>query len=206
MKYVAYAAGVRTPKYLLATSDQPVDLVAADLAFPLFVKAAHAGDSRGIDARSLVRDRESLDRQVAAMHAEFRDVLVEEYIEGRELTVLIVASPDERGDPIALMPVEYVFPTPIKYKTYANKTSELHPDANIPVHDAALAARVRDAAMQVFRGFEAVGYGRMDFRGRGRQHLLSRSQLHLLGILRWRVRRICRLHPQVRPTGPKRVR
>ena len=164
MKYVAYAAGVRTPKYLLATTDQPVDLVAADLAFPLFVKAAHAGDSRGIDARSLVRDRESLDRQVAAMHAEFRDVLVEEYIEGRELTVLIVASPDERGDPIALMPVEYVFPTPIKYKTYANKTSELHPDANIPVHDAALAARVRDAAMQVFRGFEAVGYGRMDFR------------------------------------------
>ena len=164
MKYVAYTAGVRTPAHVLVTDDTPVDIDSAGLRYPLFVKPAHAGDSRGIDARSLVHDRAALDVQVAAMQAEFRDVLVEEYIAGREVTVLVVASPDAQGDPIALTPVEYIFPTPIKYKTYANKTSELHPSANIPVLDEALAARAKDAAIRVFRGFEAVGYGRMDFR------------------------------------------
>ena len=164
MKYVAYAAGVKTPAHVLVTDDTPADTESAALRYPLFVKAAHAGDSRGIDARSLVHDRVALDAQVAAMHAEFGDVLVEEYIAGRELTVLVVASPDPLGDPIALTPVEYVFPTAIKFKTYANKTSDLHPSANIPVLDEALAARTKDAAIRVFRGFEAVGYARMDFR------------------------------------------
>ena len=38
----------------------------------------------------------------------------------------------------AFKPVEYVFPKGIEFKTYALKTSELHPDCNHPCNDPLL--------------------------------------------------------------------
>jgi D-alanine-D-alanine ligase len=90
--------------------------------------------------------------------------LVEEYIEGREFTVLVVGDPAGRGAGRALAPVEYRFPKGHAYKSYALKTSELHPEANRRVQDEALAERLKRAAEAVFRGFDATGYARMDFR------------------------------------------
>ena len=164
MKYVAYTAGVRTPPHVLVTDAQGAGVAPDGLRYPLFVKPAHAGDSLGIDEHSLVHDAAGLREQVAAIHREYGDVLVEEYIEGREFTVLVVAGADEHDDAIALTPVEFVFPAGTAFKTYALKTSELHPEANIPVRDASLAARLREAALRVFGAFGAVGYARMDFR------------------------------------------
>jgi D-alanine-D-alanine ligase len=164
MKYVAYAEGVRTPAHVLVTDAQPLDIGTNGLRYPLFVKPAHAGDSLGIDAKSLVHDAAALDAQVAAMRREYGDVLVEEYIAGRELTVLVLANPEENGIATALTPVEYLFPPGLAFKTYANKTSDLHPEANVPLRDEALAARAKDAAVRMFRGFGGVGYARMDFR------------------------------------------
>ena len=164
MKYVAYTAGVTTPPHVLVTDARSVDITAAGLRYPLFVKPAHAGDSLGIDEHSLVHDASALSVQVDATRREYGDVLVEEYIDGREFTVLVVAGADDGECATALAPIEFVFPVGTAFKTYAFKTSELHPEANIPVRDAALTARLTDAALRVFRGFSGVGYARMDFR------------------------------------------
>src|SRR6185503_18293107 len=94
----------------------------------------------------------------------YAEVLVEEYIDGREFTVLVIAGADEHEEAIALTPVEYVFPAGKAFKTYALKTSELHLEANVPVRDEPLAGQLRDAALKVFRAFGGVGYARMDFR------------------------------------------
>ena len=176
MKYVAYTAGVRTPPHVLVTDAEDNDITAAGLRYPLFVKPAHAGDSLGIDEHSLVYDAAALAAQVDATRREYGDVLVEEFIDGREFTVLVVASATENNDATALAPVEFVFPAGTAFKTYALKTSELHPDANIPVRDEALAARLTDAALRVFRAFAGVGYARMDFR------LNARGELFFLEI------------------------
>jgi D-alanine-D-alanine ligase len=64
----------------------------------------------------------------------------------------------------ALTPVEFVFGDGPHFKTYAMKTSELHPEANIPVTDPELSAQLRQAALGVFRGFGATSYARLDFR------------------------------------------
>jgi D-alanine-D-alanine ligase len=164
MKYVAYTAGVATPPYLLVTDARDLDRGAAGLRYPLFVKPAHAGDSLGIDEHALVHDPAELYAQVEATLRDYAEVLVEEYIEGREFTVLIVASTEPDGDPTALTPVEFVFPAGTAFKTYALKTSELHPEANLPVRDEALGARLKEAALRVFRAFSGVGYARLDFR------------------------------------------
>jgi hypothetical protein len=76
--------------------------------------------------------------------------------------VLVAAKED--GTVQTFAPVEFVFPEGTLFKTYALKTSELHPKANIPVVDTLLSQRLRDAAVRIFTAFDGVGYGRLDFR------------------------------------------
>lgn len=177
MKYVAHTTGVATPRHIVVT--RTADLVEHfassrnPLRFPLFVKPAHAGDSRGVDRDSLAETFEDLARTVARRLPEFPSLLVEEYVDGREYTVLLAATAD--GDVRSFRPVEYDFGDGVHFKTYALKTSALHPNANRPVTDDALAARLTDAAERIFRGFRGVGYARLDFRkdAHGTLHFLE---------------------------------
>lgn len=179
MKYVAYTAGVDTPAHVVVPAlDDGYDWAgtADALPFPLFVKPAHAGDSLGVDAGSVVHDRPALHARVATLRAEYGPVLVEQYIDGREFTVLVLGAIAPHERPRALRPVEYCFPADTAFKTYALKTSALHPSANVPVTDRALDARLRDAAVRVFEAFNGVGYARCDFR------LAADGTLHFLEV------------------------
>lgn len=162
MKYVAFTVGVPSPAHVLVTPATDAAIIGSALRFPLFVKPAAAGDSLGIDAQAMVADETALRAQLSRLLPEYPELLVEEYIDGREFTVLVVATPD--GGTHAYRPVEFLFPEGPRFKTYAMKTSELHPEANVGVHDDALAARLQAAARAVFEGFSGVGYARMDFR------------------------------------------
>jgi D-alanine-D-alanine ligase-like ATP-grasp enzyme len=164
MKYVAYTEGVRTPTYaLVENGDDPV-AVCSHLSFPLFVKPAKAGDSLGVDEQSLVRNNDELLQKVKRLKSEYEQLLVEEYIQGREFTVLVAANSDNEKTSTAFAPIEFVFPEGKTFKTYALKTSELHPECNIPVTDPLLNKQLRESAQRIFRSFGGVGYARMDFR------------------------------------------
>lgn len=164
MKYVAYCEGIRIPAYAIINSIEELFSATAHLNYPLFVKPEHAGDSLGVDDLSLVHNKEELEKKCASIIDEYDSILIEEYIAGREFTVLVVADPEDEKNCIALMPVEYVFPKGKEFKTYALKTSELHPDCNFPCNDKNLDKQLRDAAKKIFLGFGGVGYARMDFR------------------------------------------
>ncbi|MCW3090272.1 MAG: protein-lysine N-methyltransferase [Ferruginibacter sp.] len=163
MKYVAYTEGVNTPAYALI---EDIDNIAAQvkhLNFPLFVKPVKAGDSLGIDGKSLVHDIAELTEKIDEIIEEYGPLLVEEYISGREFTVMVAANADNLTS-TTFTPVEYIFPGENQFKTYALKTSELHPNANIPVSDEAIDNQLRDAAKRIFKSFNGVGYARLDFR------------------------------------------
>ncbi|HNV73144.1 MAG TPA: SET domain-containing protein-lysine N-methyltransferase [Gemmatimonadaceae bacterium] len=164
MKYIAHISGVKTSPHVVVTSLDQVEQVARTLTFPLFVKPAHAGDSLGIDARSRVWTVDELRAKVAETLPDYPELLVEQYIDGRELTCLVISDPEAHGQVRAFRPVEWVFDSEPRFKTYAHKTSELHPDANVPVTDEGLVRQLQQAAIDVFNGFNAVGYARMDFR------------------------------------------
>ena len=163
MKLVAYYEQVQTPRYCLANADSNLEALIGNLHFPLFVKPSKAGDSLGIDDRSLVSNLDELKKKADAILPEFSELLIEEYIKGREFTVLIAANTDGKTA-TAFRPVEFIFPKGNSFKTYALKTSELHTDANIPVHDIALDQRLRSTAEKIFHSFGGVGYARLDFR------------------------------------------
>ncbi len=161
MKYVAYSEGVKTPTYHLVKSI--ADIESINTPFPLFVKPAKAGDSLGIDHASLVHNKAELLHKVTTILKEYPELLVEEYIQGREFTVLVAAKPEGKGC-ISFKPIEYIFPEGFQFKTYSLKTSELHPGANIPCNDPRIEQELRKDAEKIFNCFSGKGYARLDFR------------------------------------------
>lgn len=178
MKYVAHTVGVATPMHAVVDAGAIIRAAAGDallvrgallratrhLKYPLFVKPVKAGDSLGVNEHAIVSDPALLHAQALYLVDEYPELLVEEYVDGREFTVLVVGDVAGKGRSTTLAPIEYVFPPGFRYKSYALKTSELHPEANIRVRDEALSTRLRDAAARLFAGFGGVGYARMDFR------------------------------------------
>jgi D-alanine-D-alanine ligase len=163
MKYVAYCEGVSVPRYFIIEQPADIDKVRDYLSYPMFIKPAKAGDSLGIDENSVLHNKKHLLKKVVEIFNEYGPLLVEEYIDGREFTVLVAANEDGKSCTV-FKPVEYVFPAGKSFKTYSLKTSELHPDCNFPCTDPVLEKKLKNAAEKIFTGFNGVGYGRLDFR------------------------------------------
>jgi D-alanine-D-alanine ligase-like ATP-grasp enzyme len=164
MKLVAHYAEVATPRHAILRD--PADALSEthSLRFPLFVKPNNGGDSRGVDLASLCPTPDALRAKVGVLLEEFDAVVVEEYVDGREFSVLLAADPDAPRVPLALRPIEFVFPEGTLFKTYDLKTKEYHPDRNLPLEDGPLLDALTDAARRVFLTFNGVGPCRMDFR------------------------------------------
>jgi D-alanine-D-alanine ligase len=164
MKIVAASQGVRHPKFVaLGSQDDPKAVLSA-LNLPLFVKPAHAGDSLGIDEESLVTSPEALYAKLHSLFTNYDRVLAEEYIDGREFSVLLAANPDNPAHPLVLTPIEFRFPPAHKFKSYRLKVTEHHPERNVPCSDPDLNESLRSAAVRIFRGFTGEGFARADFR------------------------------------------
>jgi len=164
MKYVAYTEGVATANYALIETVENLEQQVKHLTYPLFVKPSKAGDSLGIDEHSVCSTLEELKEKAATVLSSYPQLLVEEYIAGREFTVLVAANAKDEKKCTVFQPIEFIFPEGRTYKTYALKTSELHPESNIPVTDPIIKQQLTEAAQRIFRSFGAVGYARMDFR------------------------------------------
>jgi len=80
--------GIPTPRFLAQAKDDPKPDIEKELSLPVVVKPRHEGSSIGL---TVVRDAELLDDALVRAFACEDEVLVEEYIEGKELTVGILA-------------------------------------------------------------------------------------------------------------------
>jgi len=165
MKYVAYSSTVATPNFIEVGDIEDIESKIKRLSFPLFAKPANAGDSLGIDKNSLINNLAELKSKINyLLQQEYDDILIEEYIAGREFTVLVAANPKPAPGCVTFKPVEYQFSAGNEFKTYAIKTSELHTDENKPCDDEGLEKELRSAAEKIFNTFSGVGYARLDFR------------------------------------------
>jgi D-alanine-D-alanine ligase len=90
-KRVVASEGIPTPDFRLIR--HPMDIEHIDLPFPLFVKPACDGSSRGIRSHSRVNDRETLRREIDRLFDGYGEsVLVETFLPGREFTVGILGN------------------------------------------------------------------------------------------------------------------
>jgi D-alanine-D-alanine ligase len=91
-KKIVRTIGIKTPRYFVATTAGGVRK--HRLRFPLFVKPAMEGSSKGIRLHSIVKDQAELEQQVAWVLKDYGPipVLVEEFIRGREITVGVLGN------------------------------------------------------------------------------------------------------------------
>lgn len=176
-KLALKGAELPTPAFAVADSTA---IPAVDLVWPLIVKPAHEDASVGLDQGSVVTDQHSLEERVAlVLDCYGPPVLVEEFIDGRELNVAVVETPELR----VLPPGEIEFRGAGGWKilTYEAKwrpgsaEDEATP-ARYPAEvDPVLGARLSELAARAFRLLGCRDYARVDFRVRadGRPFVLE---------------------------------
>ena len=90
---VMAAAGISVPEHTLCPPSSPDEIG----YFPAFVKPNGESRSVGISDRSVVQNRDELVRQVHFIRRNLRQpALVEEYLPGREYTVLVIGNGKKR--------------------------------------------------------------------------------------------------------------
>jgi len=168
-KKLAALAGVAVPRGFALPADAPADSVPVkELPFPLVVKPAWEGSSKGIRNRCLVREASELPDVLAALRRDHpQTILLEEYIGGLEVTVGLVGN--GRPELLGIMSVEpnqpaehFIYSLEIK-REYRKLVTYRCP-APLP---AEVLARVEKSARTVFAELGCRDVARIDFRVRG---------------------------------------
>lgn len=164
LKMACHFWGIRTPAAVFVYEEQAIALAARNLRYPMLVKHYNGYGSIGLTRDSRVTDEAALYRQTRQMLDLYGGALLEEFIDGREFTVLVAENPDDPNDPVAYLPVEFQFPAGETFKHFGMKWETYVDMSCVPVTDPALIARLEEMGKRVFLGVEGVSYGRCDIR------------------------------------------
>jgi D-alanine-D-alanine ligase len=102
--------------------------------------------------------------QAEIMIAAYGATLIEEFIEGREFSVLVAENPDDPHQPVAFIPVEEEFPPHETFKHSDVKWVDYKDMSVAPVTDPVVDRQLRDMCIRFFRALNGVSYGRCDIR------------------------------------------
>jgi len=155
-------AGLPVPRWTIAQGK-----IDDDFPLPAIVKPAAEDASAGLDRQSVVTDRKTLQARIAAMTEQFDEVLVQQYIAGREFNVGIVGN---RTLPIAEIDFSTMPGGTWPILTYAAKWHVGSPEdlGSRPVCPAQIPQRLIDRlcklAETAWRTVQGKSYGRVDFR------------------------------------------
>lgn len=175
LKRVCQYAAADSPNYVFVEKATDIALAAATLQFPLIVKHPNSYNSIGLERASCVTDAQALAQQVERMRAAYGGALIEEFIVGREFTVLVAEPRDGETLPVVYPPIEVIFPPGESFKHFDIKWINYELMQARPVEDADLAARLCSVAQRVFSRFNGSGYARLDIRSdrNGRLYVLD---------------------------------
>ena len=145
------AAGVQTADWLMAPAS--IEEVERTLRFPVVVKPSKQGSTVGL---TVVKKQDDFEAAVAEAWRYDDEVMIEQFIPGRELTVGILG---DRALPVGeIKPVHEIYDYECKYT--AGMAVEEFP-ADLTEDQAAL---VQLQAVAAFKALKLSGYARIDFR------------------------------------------
>lgn len=169
-KWLLRGAGLPTAPFVYFPASEPVGAeVAVGLlnAGAVIVKPAHEDASLGIGPESVARDADALMLQVNCVRSRYGDVIVEQFLSGREFNVGILALPEPRLLPLA--EIEYQ-PGASGLVSYDAKWTPGTADyGGTPVRCPArvsdeLAAEIQRVSLAAFALTGARDYARVDLR------------------------------------------
>lgn len=145
---------------LLRSPDDLESLRNAEVPFPIMVKLNSEGSSLGMDEHCIVHTWDELMRQVKAVWGKFHtNILLEEYIEGTDVSMSYIEGMGEFG------PVQYVYPDSTIYD-FRLKTKDNHTVDVVPLEDISdiFRQKLKGLTRKVASVLDINGYARADFR------------------------------------------
>jgi D-alanine-D-alanine ligase len=168
-KVLAYHR-VRVPSFVVSHRLSPLRRLKR-FTYPAFVKPVGEESSDGISKASFVRDEGEAIERMRYLHQKFEcDVLIEAYIEGRELYVSVLGNRRLTVFPPREIFFENVPEDAPKFATYHAKWNESYrkkwgitngPATELP---PAIQENLRKLARNVYRCLKIRGFGRLDVR------------------------------------------
>jgi len=169
-KKILRSEGILTPDFQVFSGVD--EKLKAGLKFPLIVKPNSEGSAKGILATSVVRDEKRLYQEIERVcHLYDQQILVEEFIEGMELTIAMIGNEDIR----ALPPMEIDFSSCKKSGEFfyswrmkefqGNKEMGLVPDFYCPARlEKSIMQKVEETAKKTHRAIGCSDLSRVDIR------------------------------------------
>jgi len=150
-KWMWMGAGLPTPGFVWVSESMPLDIESFDLPFPVIVKPSHEGSSIGMRK---VYDLEELQDAVAYAQKFDSEILIEQWITGREYTGAVL---DNKALPLIQLKTTHDFyDYDAKYKS--NDTQYICPCGL----DSETESEIQELVLQAFQVLGSKGWGRVD--------------------------------------------
>jgi D-alanine-D-alanine ligase len=169
-KLIMKGAGFNVPNWRLYLNPSKI-IFDLKPEFPLIVKPSQEDASVGISEQSVVYNEQELKEQLEFIYHTFKQpILVEEYIEGREINSAILGDREKIALPLSEISFETLPDDLPKIVTYDGKwiKDSLYYQNTIPVCpapiDEKLADEIKQIAIDVSNLFGCRDYCRVDFR------------------------------------------
>jgi D-alanine-D-alanine ligase len=155
---VAAFGGINVAKSLHLFKHSPVasSYILSQLKLPAFVKPNNGGSSIGM---SRVAEADQLDAAIEKAFKEDEQVLIEEFIQGREFTIGVFKSQGK----ITTLPITEVISKKDFFDYEAKYTKGMSDEITPAQVDEAIAQKVRDNATKVYELLDCRGVVRIDF-------------------------------------------
>jgi len=155
-KRVWLQMGLPTPAFEVLDADTALDGVAGSLGLPMILKPPHEGSTVGI---TKVTEASQVAQAYRAAARFDSDVLAEQFITGRELTVALLG----KGASTRAFPVIEIAAPDGNYdyqNKYFSDDTRYECPARLPED---LAKQIRDISVRAYRALGCEGWGRADF-------------------------------------------
>lgn len=167
-KNILRSFGINTPDSVTIKKSEKVTRKDIKLTYPLILKLLNEDASIGISEYSVVNDFKSLSKHLHFLQRTYRqDVLVEEYIEGRELNVAILGRTVLPVSEIIFKGLPGDLPKIVTYdgKWMKDSTYYRHTNPRCPARlNKRALKKVEEIALAAFNAINCRDYARVDIR------------------------------------------
>lgn len=155
--------GINTANYFIAIPGQYKKESDLPIRFPLFLKPLDAANGNGIDDLSFVANFTDYESKVVSLYDTFNQpILVEEYLDGREFTVAVINTPNEK---LIISAVEVIPPTSTNgLRILGAQAKKDDSEKIIKIDDNEVKSRVTALAIDAFNTLGARDFGRIDIK------------------------------------------
>jgi len=174
-KKIMQKADIRTADFFTTEPGEHQNEMSIPIAFPLFIKPLTGGDSRGIDANSIVYDFLSFQAKVFDIKRKHNlRSLAETYLSGKEYSVSILQ--DHFNENLEAMPIEIVVKKNINgHRILDYDIKENDHEKVIEVSDSKIFNQLSDLSKNAFTALGGKSLGRIDIKmdSRGVPHFIE---------------------------------